>query len=100
MKFNIENYKNNEKMIKFNVNNIEINVNGCDEKQIEMLIKNKITYCEKPKCKESCPINTTAICIKSNETLNNINDINKNICECITGYTGHDCSEKIMINYG
>jgi len=93
--FTIENYNDT---IKFNFNQIKINVLGCKDNQIKMFNSNDILYCEYAKCKKSCLIDETAICKPYyNES---INDINKNICECIGGYMGDQCKQKNLLILG
>ncbi|OUM68061.1 hypothetical protein PIROE2DRAFT_4345, partial [Piromyces sp. E2] len=73
LKFSVENYNSN---IKINIDDIEIEVNRCNENQIEMHNKN-ILYCENPVCKLSCPVNTTATCIRYYEKDINDSKLNK-----------------------
>jgi len=95
MKFVLE--KNSEN-IEFDVNNIKIVVNECNENQIKLYKKNKISYCESPICRESCPImESRAICKPSKDS--RINDYRKNICECSPGWEGDMCDEKVFVNY-
>jgi len=91
MKFKVDNY--NDK-INFNVNDIEVKVNGCNNDRIEMSDVNSIIYCETPKCSDNCPINVSAVC---KPKLINDNKI-ENICECLPGWKD-DCKTKIYLNY-
>jgi len=59
--------------------------------------KNGIQYCENAICNENCPVDISAKCIPyRNET---INDINMNICECLSGWEGENCKDKIYIDF-
>ncbi|OUM59259.1 hypothetical protein PIROE2DRAFT_63897 [Piromyces sp. E2] len=75
----------------------EIEIKECNENQIKMIDKSGIQYCVNPTCKESCLINESAICKPYYKE--NINDINLNICECLPGWKGNNCEEKIYIDY-
>lgn len=55
-------------------------------------------YCEKAKCRESCPIGKTAECIAPPGVVNK-NDIKLNVCECSPGYMGYYCDEKIVTDF-
>jgi len=61
-----------------------------------MYNKNKILYCENPICQESCPVDISAKC--QAYTKENDNDIHKNKCICMNGWTGENCKEK-KFNY-
>jgi len=75
---------------------LEVLVSSCNQDQIRMYNKNKILYCESPKCDEKCPINTSAYCQSYyNDT---INDIKKNKCVCNEGWEGDFCTEKIFFD--
>lgn len=81
----------------FEKNNLNINITGCDINQAEMHDKNGILYCEDAVCKPSCPVYDSAICVSNKEK--NVNDMNKNICECLKGFIGENCEDKEYINY-
>lgn len=93
LKFLVENYNND---IKINFYDIKVEVNGCSDNQIEMHDKN-ILYCENPICKASCPIDTTATCVRYYEK--DINDINLNRCECIAGWNGNYCDSRVFMDF-
>jgi len=90
----IENY--NDK-IEFHFDDINVEIKECNDNQIKFIDKYGIQHCENPICKESCPINKSAVCKPYYEE--NINDINMNICECLSGWTGENCEEKVFIDY-
>jgi len=94
IKIIIENYNDD---IIFKFNDIEIEVLTCLTGQIKMKNKNKILYCENPICNDKCPINSTAICEAYYSE--NINDINKNECKCLSGWGGVYCKNKIFIDF-
>lgn len=54
-------------------------------------------YCENPICKPACPVYNTAICKPYTNEFKN--DDNLNICECIVGWSGTDCSNKIFMDF-
>ena len=62
-----------------------------------MYDKNNILYCETPKCHSDCPVGVSAKCVSGN--LINVNDMDLNTCECLPGWNGTDCSQKIFINF-
>eukprot|EP00833_Pecoramyces_ruminatium_P011252 jgi/Orpsp1_1/1185284/evm.model.c7180000093075.1 len=80
MKLKIDGYNDD---IKFNFDDIEINVLECNNNQIKKRYKNGILYCENPDCGASCPIDVSAICIFNKTT---INDINNTVCKCLEGW--------------
>ncbi|OUM61162.1 hypothetical protein PIROE2DRAFT_12876 [Piromyces sp. E2] len=89
----IENYDDD---IKYKSDNIMVSINDCKEDQIKMINeKNKIQYCEDARCNENCPVDISARCIpfKNGE----INDINKNLCECLSGWEGEICIPNYFI---
>jgi len=90
MKFLIDNYNSK---INFNVNDIEVKVNGCNNERIKKFDPNGIIYCETPRCSENCPINDSAVCIPRL-----INNTIENICKCLPGWKD-DCKTKIFIDY-
>ncbi|OUM61998.1 hypothetical protein PIROE2DRAFT_62167 [Piromyces sp. E2] len=77
----------------------EISINECNENQIKMINRRGIQYCENAKCKDNCPIKTSANCVPPKNISLNINDINLNKCECLPGWKGDNCSIKIYIDY-
>ncbi|OUM60238.1 hypothetical protein PIROE2DRAFT_14054 [Piromyces sp. E2] len=85
-----------EEYIEIKSNDIEIQINTCDDNQIEMKNKNGILYCEEPICNKNCPVNSTAICIKG--STKNVNNNENNICKCTEGWKGFTCNEKIYEN--
>ncbi|ORX56025.1 hypothetical protein BCR36DRAFT_346553, partial [Piromyces finnis] len=93
LKFSIENYNND---ININVNNVEIEVKGCNKDQIKMHNKN-ILYCENPICKSTCPTNSTATCKPYYEE--SINDRNLNRCECLQGWGGEYCENRVFLDF-
>jgi len=90
----IENYYD-ELQIKFNP--IEITIKECTNKQILMINNRGIQYCEEPICNEECNVGIAADCIPYYKK--DINDINLNICECLPGYDGNNCKNKVFIDY-
>ncbi|OUM65522.1 hypothetical protein PIROE2DRAFT_7453 [Piromyces sp. E2] len=78
--------------------NLKIKVLPCDDNQIIMYDKHGIMFCETPICNSDCPIDSSANCIPYYKE--NINDINKNICQCIDGWEGPNCLIPKHINYG
>eukprot|EP00833_Pecoramyces_ruminatium_P004015 jgi/Orpsp1_1/1178047/evm.model.c7180000063848.1 len=88
-------YNYNEEL-EIRINKIKIKINECGDEKVTLKNKNNITYCEDPKCHSSCPVDSTATCKLTNKT---VNDINKNICECISGYYGNNCSKIIYIEF-
>jgi len=62
-----------------------------------MYNRNGIIRCETPICESKCPVGTRAICISLNNT--NINDIKRNICKCMDGWGGDDCSIMLYVDY-
>ncbi|OUM70113.1 hypothetical protein PIROE2DRAFT_1794, partial [Piromyces sp. E2] len=94
VKLIIENYNGN---LHFMFDDIIINVKSCDSDIIKMYDKNNILYCENPKCKDQCPVDSSAVCKAYQEE--GINDINKNICECLPGWEGDNCERKIYIDF-
>ncbi|ORX58410.1 hypothetical protein BCR36DRAFT_343580 [Piromyces finnis] len=92
----IENY---DKDIQFKFNNLKVSINDCKENQIKMIDKkSRIQYCENAKCLDNCPIDITAKCIPYLKE--SINDINMNICECLPGWGGINCGDKIFLKSG
>lgn len=89
----IENYSN----IKLKFDDIELKIKNCNENQIVMKDKYDIQYCEKPKCHESCPVNSTATCLAYNSK--SVNNKSLNICKCLPGWTGENCDIKIYIDF-
>jgi len=93
IKIAIENYKNN---IVFQFNDIKIKINDCNDDQIKMYNNNGMPYCETPICNPKCPVEISAYCKSySNEPINNPS---LNICECLPGYNGTNCENKIFID--
>ncbi|ORX55895.1 hypothetical protein BCR36DRAFT_280965, partial [Piromyces finnis] len=87
VKFELENYD-----IKFNYNYLNISIHECKEEQIK-IFKNKIFYCEIPRCEDDCPVNDNkAICMKGEDI--NSNDIKNNHCECLQGWIGSKCQNR------
>ncbi|OUM58115.1 hypothetical protein PIROE2DRAFT_16696 [Piromyces sp. E2] len=81
------------KNINISNEDIDIVIRDCDNNQIKMFTKNYLYYCEDPICNDDCPIsNGTAICKKG--SLENINSVQFNLCNCIPGYIGNNCQEK------
>ncbi|ORX57678.1 hypothetical protein BCR36DRAFT_459391 [Piromyces finnis] len=95
MKLMIENYNDD---IMFKNSELEIKVNSCNENQIKMYNKKGILYCETPKCKPECPVGITASCIPDSNN-ENINNPNKNICSCYSGWEGQYCQNKKFIDF-
>ncbi|ORX84871.1 hypothetical protein BCR32DRAFT_291039 [Anaeromyces robustus] len=88
----------NEDVI-FKIPEIEITINqGCSENYIKFYDKNDFLSCEIPKCFSSCPVDITAECI-ANTTIINKNDPHLNKCQCLPGWTGSLCNEKVFINF-
>ncbi|ORX64116.1 hypothetical protein BCR32DRAFT_273221 [Anaeromyces robustus] len=95
LKLKVENY-NDELEIKYS--NIPIEILNCNNNQIKIYDKNNIIYCENPKCEENCPVNEQrATCVPSNKI--SVNSPIYNKCECLKGWDGVNCSEKVFINY-
>ncbi|OUM63926.1 hypothetical protein PIROE2DRAFT_9457, partial [Piromyces sp. E2] len=85
--------------IKLKIPEIEINVNNeCPNYFITIKDMNNIHYCERAKCRESCPIDETAECI-AYKGIAYKNDANLNICKCLSGWKGYYCNEKIIGDY-
>jgi len=91
----IENYKYD---LIFNFDEIEIIINECGKDQIKLFDKNGNPYCDTPICRNSCPVGTTARCVSPSPTTNE-NDKKKNKCECIPGWEGINCDEKIFVDF-
>ncbi|ORX67008.1 hypothetical protein BCR32DRAFT_272602, partial [Anaeromyces robustus] len=73
-------------------------INDCDVKQIKMLDKHELYYCESPVCNDDCPIaNGTAECLKGDQL--NINSVNLNKCVCVPGWKGYLCQTKDYTEY-
>ncbi|OUM65972.1 hypothetical protein PIROE2DRAFT_6962 [Piromyces sp. E2] len=89
--------KNNEHDIKFNIDKLKVFVKGCEKEQIVMHDKRGY-YCEDPKCISTCPVGETAICEKSKDNIENINNPNMNKCKCIEGYIGNFCETKDYVD--
>eukprot|EP00833_Pecoramyces_ruminatium_P013796 jgi/Orpsp1_1/1187828/evm.model.d7180000060425.1 len=95
LRFLLDNYEND---IKLKFDDMEINVKDCDnDKQIKKYNRDGVLYCENPICKATCPTNTSAICLPFHKE--NLNDIEKNICECIKGWEGENCNAKKFIDF-
>jgi len=104
LKYSISNYKifsnYDYTKITYNIPDIEIEVsNKCEDSYIKMYDKNNILYCEKAVCQDSCPVDITALCIPYNQD-SKTNDKENNICQCMEGWTGAICNEKVFIDYG
>lgn len=93
LKIKIDNYEDN---IEFKFENIEITIKQCGENQITLYNSNNIIYCENPKCKDDCPVDVSAICKPFSQTFNNIES---NICECLRGWEGINCNNRIFIDF-
>ncbi|OUM62833.1 hypothetical protein PIROE2DRAFT_61621 [Piromyces sp. E2] len=91
----IENY--NEE-IKFNYNEIIVNINSCNENQIKLYGKDDILYCENAKCNEKCPVDNKATCKPTSKDVTK-NDPELNKCECNIGWEGNYCTKKSYINF-
>jgi len=89
----VENYND---QLNFNFENFEIHILDCREDQLKLYI-NGITYCENPICKLDCPTGISAKCVPNKKV--NYNSIESNFCECLPGWEGVNCSEKIFINF-
>ncbi|OUM65970.1 hypothetical protein PIROE2DRAFT_59688 [Piromyces sp. E2] len=90
LKFSVE---NNEHGIKFNIDKLKVLVKECEKEQIIMYGKFGY-YCEDPICTSICPVGETAICEKSKDNIENINNPNMNYCKCVEGYIGDLCEIK------
>jgi len=56
-----------------------------------------LQYCEDPICKSDCPVGVSAKCIPFYKKEKN--DINLNACECLPGWDGNYCENKVYIDY-
>jgi len=91
----VENYQENIQLI---YNEIEIIIKDCEENQIVMTNeKFGIQYCEDPICKNDCPVGISAKCNPFYKKKKN--DINLNTCECLPGWDGDYCENKVYIDY-
>ncbi|ORX64425.1 hypothetical protein BCR32DRAFT_273116 [Anaeromyces robustus] len=89
--------KNYNEYIDLKFDEINITINECNSYQIKMKNpKTKVLYCETPICPDTCS-NETAICLPKYREF--INDINENICECLPGWEGENCQNRIIFNY-
>jgi len=93
LRFYVDNIENE---IELKFDDIEISVSDCETNQIKMYNNNGIIYCVNPICK-NCPVGESATCIQYYTEL--INDIEKNICQCLPGYEGNNCKDKKFINF-
>lgn len=96
IKIDYENYDDN---LDINVEEIEIDVIGCNSNQIKMYNSYNIEYCVEPECLTECPVGKSAVCVPYNEKDNHINDPSKNKCECLLGWKGSYCNEREFLNY-
>jgi len=78
---------------------IEIKIDSCDPGQYNLYDRNNILTCENPICYDSCPINSTAKCVISDNNIYEENNIKHNICKCDIGWTGELCNQKDFINF-
>jgi len=90
----IENY-NDELQFKFDP--IEITIKECSDNQIVMVNNRGIQYCEEPICGKDCPVGISAKCVAYYKKEKN--DINLNKCECLPGWNGNKCENKVYIDY-
>ncbi|OUM66486.1 hypothetical protein PIROE2DRAFT_59375 [Piromyces sp. E2] len=77
----IENYNDDIELL---LPEIIITVNNCNDDQIRMYDKDNNFYCENSKCNEKCNVGISASCIPFYKE--NINDKDKNTCECYSGW--------------
>jgi len=62
-----------------------------------MISNRGIQYCEEPVCKDNCPIGISAKCTAYYKKEKN--DINLNKCECLSGWEGDYCENKVYIDF-
>ncbi|ORY72859.1 hypothetical protein LY90DRAFT_636981, partial [Neocallimastix californiae] len=88
--------ENNKILFKNEIMNVEIA--KCDEEQIKITDKYNYYSCEKPICKENCPIlKGTAECIKGNKE--NVNSIELNQCKCLPGWLETNCDKRDLTKF-
>jgi len=92
LNLSVENKKQN---IKFNVDKMNVFIEECESNQIIMYDKHGYYHCENPICK-SCS-DTTAVCLKSDSNIENINDPNLNKCICMDGWIGDLCENRDFV---
>ena len=90
----IENYYEE---LQIKIDPIEITIKECTENQIIMFNNRNIQYCEEPICNNECQVGVSAECIPFYKEEKN--DINLNICKCLSGWNGKNCKDKVYIDY-
>ncbi|ORX53821.1 hypothetical protein BCR36DRAFT_21384 [Piromyces finnis] len=88
-----------EEEILFNKDFIDVKIEACDKGQYNVYDSNNILICENPICPNSCPTNSTAKCIISDNNTYGKNDIKNNKCQCNDGWAGELCDVKIFIDF-
>jgi len=77
-------------------NDIEVEIESCNDNQIKMIKHERYPYCEEPICYDDCP-NDVAYCKGASDVSKN--DPKLNHCECLMGYTGKNCSQKKFADF-
>eukprot|EP00833_Pecoramyces_ruminatium_P001614 jgi/Orpsp1_1/1175646/evm.model.c7180000054692.1 len=95
--FNIENFGQHN--VKFEQNNIELEVKSCKKHQITKKDINNFIYCESPICSPLCPVDDHAECYSFENNTYGINNEKLNICKCNNGWTGEYCDERIFVSF-
>ncbi|ORX53824.1 hypothetical protein BCR36DRAFT_283869, partial [Piromyces finnis] len=88
-----------EEEILFNKDFIDVKIEACDKDQYNVYDSNNILICENPICPNSCPTNSTAKCIISDNNTYGKNDIKNNKCQCNDGWTGELCDVKVFVDF-
>jgi len=96
LQYNID-YSDN--VVTFDVEPLQIKVEGCDDNQISRRDQDNILYCENPICLETCPVDSTAKCVSFDNNYRGINIAKLNKCVCDDGWEGPHCDQRIYVSF-